>query len=92
MVLDVGLGGPTAPPSKRWHKPAQWSDIEKILVTYAGCFEYPTGSTKKIMVDTTAVPTADAVHAVLAWLGDLDSITTLVTHFPPGRPNARVSA
>lgn len=82
VVLDVGLGGPTAPPSKRWHKPAQWSDIEKILVAYAGCFQYNTGDTKKMMVDTTAVTTQAAVDAVLRWLTNLDSIPALVTHFP----------
>jgi len=82
VVLDVGFGGPTAPPSKRWHKPAQWSDIEKILEKYAGCFEYNTGSTKKIMVDTTAVPTQEAADAVLRWLADLDKTTELVTYFP----------
>jgi predicted kinase len=83
VVLDVGFGGPTAPPSKRWHKPAQWSDIEKILEKYEGCFEYPTGDTKKIMVDTTAVPTEAASAAVLQWLARLDRVTDLVTYFPP---------
>ncbi|XP_024371736.1 uncharacterized protein [Physcomitrium patens] len=81
-VLDVGFGGPTAPPSKRWHKPARWSDIEKILEKYAGCFKYDTGSTKKIMVDTTAVPSQEAVDAVLRWLEALDSTTELVTYYP----------
>jgi predicted kinase len=82
VVLDVGFGGPTAPPSKRWHKPAQWSDIEKILEKYAGCFEYNTGSTKKMMVDTTACPTQDAAAAVLRWLANLEKTTQLVTYFP----------
>lgn len=82
VVLDVGLGGPTAPPSKRWHKPAQWSDIQKILAAYAGCFEYNTGDTKKIMVDTTAVSTAAAVDAVLRWLANLESVPAVVTYFP----------
>lgn len=82
VVLDVGLGGPTAPPSKRWHKPAQWSDIQKILAAYAGCFEYNTGDTKKIMVDTTAVSTAAAVDAVLRWLANLETVPALVTYFP----------
>ena len=82
VVLDVGLGGPTAPPSKRWHKPAQWSDIEKILEKYVGCFEYNTGSTKKMMIDTTACPTQDAADAVLRWLANLEKTTELVTYFP----------
>lgn len=82
VVLDVGFGGPTAPPEKRWHKPAQWSDIEKILEKYAGCFEYSMGSTKKIMVDTTACSTEDAVDGVLRWLSNLESSTELLTFFP----------
>lgn len=82
VVLDVGFGGPTAPPSKRWHKPAQWSDIEMILEKYAGCFQYDTGPTKKIMVDTTAMPTKDAADAVLRWLANLHQTAELVTYIP----------
>ncbi|CAN5970812.1 unnamed protein product, partial [Sphagnum jensenii] len=38
---------------KKMHKPSHWADIEKLLAGYAGCWEYDTGTTSKLVVDTT---------------------------------------
>ncbi|KAJ7556452.1 hypothetical protein O6H91_05G084800 [Diphasiastrum complanatum] len=60
-------------PPNYWHKPSKWEDLQKIIVEYQGCFNYDTGSVKKLIVDTTAMSTEATVVSVLEWLASLDN-------------------
>jgi predicted kinase len=52
-----------------WHKPATWSDLERLLEGYGGCTEYDFGDVPRLVVDTTAsVPVGDLVSSVVEFI------------------------
>ncbi|KAL3692025.1 hypothetical protein R1sor_005676 [Riccia sorocarpa] len=57
---------------RHWHKPSHWEDVQKLLEGYGKSYEYDTGRTKKIVVDTTSISTEAAVAGILNWLESLD--------------------
>lgn len=68
---------------KNWHKPSRWDDVQKLLEGYAKCYEYDTGLTRKLIVDTTALPTAAAVCGIENWLRSVEEPgTAIVTCLP----------
>ncbi|KAG6551665.1 hypothetical protein Mapa_006752 [Marchantia paleacea] len=68
---------------KNWHKPSRWEDIQKLLEGYAKCYEYDTGLTKKLIVDTTSLSTEAAVSGIQNWLRSVeDTSTAIVTSLP----------
>ncbi len=68
---------------KKMHKPSQWADIEKLLAGYAGCWEYDTGTTSKLVIDTTALSREAAVEAVLHWLNTERYASSPTVQFVP---------
>jgi hypothetical protein len=68
---------------KKMHKPSHWADIEKLLAGYAGCWEYDTGTTSKIIVDTTALSREATVEAVLHWLNTERYASSPTVQFVP---------
>lgn len=68
---------------KKMHKPSHWADIEKLLAGYAGCWEYDTGTTSKLVVDTTALSREAAVEAVLHWLNTERYASSPTVQFVP---------
>ncbi|KAK7854545.1 hypothetical protein CFP56_031896 [Quercus suber] len=52
-----------------WHKPATWSDMERLLEGYGGSTEYDFGDVPRLVVDTTAgVPVGDLVSRVVEFV------------------------
>ncbi|KAL2653597.1 hypothetical protein R1flu_021725 [Riccia fluitans] len=68
---------------RHWHKPSLWEDIEKLLEGYARCYEYDTGLTKKMVVDTTAISTEAAIVGIVNWLKCLDTNSQEIVSYLP---------
>ncbi|KAL0002304.1 hypothetical protein SO802_016085 [Lithocarpus litseifolius] len=52
-----------------WHKPATWSDMERLLEGYGGSTEYDFGDVPRLVVDTTAdVPVGELVSRVVEFV------------------------
>ncbi|KAL2481174.1 Uncharacterized protein Adt_34140 [Abeliophyllum distichum] len=37
-----------------WHKPNTWHEMERLLESYGGCWDYDVGEVPKLVLDTTA--------------------------------------
>ncbi|XP_050249431.1 uncharacterized protein LOC126696768 [Quercus robur] len=64
-----GGGGGGDGEAASWHKPATWSDMERLLEGYGGSTDYDFGDVPRLVVDTTAdVPVGDLVSTVVEFV------------------------
>ncbi|KZV27407.1 hypothetical protein F511_02516 [Dorcoceras hygrometricum] len=55
--------------AEKWHKPATWVEMERLLEGYGGCWDYDVGEVGKLVVDTTtSVEVSELVSMVLQFL------------------------
>lgn len=64
-----GGGGGGDGEAASWHKPATWSDMERLLEGYGGSTDYDFGDVSRLVVDTTAaVPVGELVSRVVEFV------------------------
>ncbi|XP_073047675.1 uncharacterized protein [Primulina eburnea] len=55
--------------AEKWHKPATWGELERLLEGYGGCWDYDVGEVGKLVLDTTAsVDVSEMVSIVIQFL------------------------
>lgn len=70
--------------SPSWHKPSSWEALQELVEGYQGCYEYDMGTTRRLVVDTTAKVEGEAIAAeVLNWVRRADHEGTPTLTFVP---------
>ncbi|OVA02167.1 hypothetical protein BVC80_8795g10 [Macleaya cordata] len=56
------------------HKPATWQELQNLILTYDGCWDYDVGDVPKLVLDTTAPGTVGVRNLVSPVLHFLSSV------------------